>query len=314
VIVTVTPNPSLDRTVEIDALVRGDVHRARRASVEAGGKGVNVSRALAANAVPTLAVLPSGGYEGDQLTGLLAAPGVEVILVRIGGAVRANISIVEPDGTVTKINEPGPDLTTDELNALSHATLRAAAGADWLAASGSLPPGTPPDFYARLIELLAPTSCRVAVDSSGEPLLRVLGLHPHVVKPNREELAEATGFCIDTLGDAVDAATRLQQEGPRAVLASLGADGAILVDATGALHGEAPVATPLSAVGAGDSLLAGFLAGGGSGRKALLEGLAWGAAAAGLPGSRVPCPADLRREAVLIHPTIDRQRRLKGVS
>jgi 1-phosphofructokinase len=313
-IVTVTPNPSLDRTVEIDALVRGDVLRARRASVEAGGKGVNISRALAANGIPTLAVLPSGGFEGAQLTGLLATPGVEVVLVRIAGAVRANISIVEPDGTVTKINEPGPELTTDELNALSHATLRAAAGADWLAASGSLPPGASPDFYARLIGLLAPTSCRIAVDSSGEPLLRVLGMRPDVVKPNREELAEAAGGPIATLGDAVDAAERLQRKGPGAVLASLGADGAILVDASGALHGEAEVDTPVSAVGAGDSLLAGFLAGGGSGRKALIEGLAWGAAAVTLPGSRVPGPSDLRRDAVLIHSHIDRQRRLKGVS
>src|SRR5438309_2255339 len=181
-IVTVTPNPSLDRTVEIDALVRGGVLRASRASVEAGGKGVNISRALAANSIPTLAVLPSGGFEGAQLTGLLA-PGVEVVLVQVAGAVRANISIVEPDGTVTKINEPGPRLTADELNALSYATLRAAAGADWLAASGSLPPGAPPDFYARLIALLASSTCRIAVDSSGEPLLRALPLHPDVVKP-----------------------------------------------------------------------------------------------------------------------------------
>src|SRR5207253_337540 len=135
-----------------------------------------VKRAMLANAIPTLAVLPSGGFEGAQLTGLLATPGVEVVLVRIAGAVRANISIVEPDGTVTKINEPGPALTTDELDALSHATVRAAAGAEWLAASGSLPPGAPPGFYARLIGLLAPTRCRIAIDSSGEPLLRVLPL------------------------------------------------------------------------------------------------------------------------------------------
>jgi len=313
-IVTVTPNPSLDRTVEIDALVRGDVLRARRASVEAGGKGVNISRALAANGIPTLAVLPSGGSEGAQLTGLLATPGVEVVLVRIAGAVRANISIVEPDGTVTKINEPGPELTTDEFNALCHATLRAAAGADWLAASGSLPPGASPDFYARMIKLLAPTSCRIAVDTSGEPLLRVLGMRPDVVKPNRGELADAVGGTIATLGDAVEAAGRLHARGPRAVLASLGADGAILVDASGALHGEAHVDTPVSAVGAGDCLLAGFLAGSGSGRKALIEGLAWGAAAVTLPGSRVPGPSDLRRDAVLIHSHIDRERRLKGVS
>ena len=211
-IVTVTPNPSLDRTVEIDALERGGVLRARRASVEAGGKGVNISRALAANAIPTLAVLPSGGFEGAQLTGLLATPEVEVVLVRIAGAVRANISIVEPDGTVTKINEPGPELTPDEFDALSHATLRAAAGADWLAASGSLPPGASPDFYARLIELLAPTSCRIAVDSSGEPLLLVWmvfgspggspskfkALSPHVLVGKRLEESDERFLVVDT--------------------------------------------------------------------------------------------------------------------
>ena len=312
-IVTVTPNPSLDRTVEVDALVRGGVLRATKANVEAGGKGVNISRALAANDVPTLAVLPSGGFEGAQLTGLLA-PGVEVVLVQVAGAVRANISIVEPDGTVTKVNEPGPQLTDAELEALIRATVHAAMGAEWLAASGSLPPGTPPDFYAHLIELLTASTCRIAIDSSGDPLLRALPWRPDVIKPNREELAEAAGRLILTLGDAVDAAERLQEKGPRSVLASLGADGAVLVDRSGALHGEAPVATTLSAVGAGDALLAGFLAGGGSGRQALATGLAWGAAAASLPGSRMPGPSDLRHSSVQIHSQIDRQRRLKGDS
>ncbi|HYR64293.1 MAG TPA: 1-phosphofructokinase [Actinomycetota bacterium] len=313
-IVTVTPNPSLDRTVEVESLIRGAVLRAHTATVEAGGKGVNISRALAAHGLATRAVLPSGGAEGAQLAALLAIPGVDVVLVPVAGSVRANISVVEPDGTVTKINEPGPVLSAGEIDALVAAARRAAGGSQWVAASGSLPPGTPTDFYARLIERLAPAGCRIAVDSSGEPLLRALPLGPDVVKPNREELAEAVGRAIVTLGDAVDAAERLHEKGPRSVLASLGADGAILVDASGALHGEAPVEVPLSAVGAGDALLAGFLAGGGMGPLALAEGLAWGAATASLPGSRMPGPTDLNRSAVHIHSRIDRQRRLKGAS
>jgi 1-phosphofructokinase len=309
-IVTVTPNPSLDRTVEVDALLRGAVLRAQRARIDAGGKGVNISRALAANGQPTTAVVPCGGPEGRQLAALLGRPGLDLVLVGIAGAVRANISVVEPDGTVTKINEPGPELSPAEEAALMEATVTAAGGAGWVAASGSLPPGLGAGFYARLIEQLAGGGARVAVDSSGEALAQALAAGPHVIKPNREELAEVAGGSIETLGDAVDAAERLRDKGPHAVLVSLGADGAVLVDRTGAVHGEAPVAHPQSAVGAGDALLAGFLAAGGDGPEALAEALAWGAAAAALPGSRMPGPADLDRGAVHLNPAPDRRRPL----
>ena len=311
-IVTVTPNPSVDRTVEVDALVRGAVLRAHRARVDAGGKGVNISRALAANGLPTRAVVPAGGAEGRQLAALLSLPGVDLVLVELAGAIRANISVVEPDGTVTKINEPGPELSPAEAESIMAATLAAAAGASWVAASGSLPPGLACDFYARLTERLAGSGVRVAVDSSGDPLALALAARPDVIKPNRDELAEAVGHGIATLGDAIDAAERLRDKGARSVLASLGADGAILVDPAGVTHGEAPVDTPLSAVGAGDALLAGFLAAGGNGAGALAEALAWGAAAAGLPGSRMPGPSDLDRSAVRIHSVPQRLRQLKG--
>lgn len=311
-IVTVTPNPSLDRTVEVDALVRGAVIRARTATVEAGGKGVNISRALAANGRPSVAVLPSGGAEGAQLAYLLALPGVETVLVPVAGSSRANVSIVEPDGTVTKVNEPGPELSPAEVDALMQATVAACQGATWVAASGSLPPGVAPDFYARLIERLAPTAVRVAVDTSGEPLQSALPAGPELIKPNREELAEAAGHAINTLGDAVDAAQVLRCKGARAVLVSLGADGALLVEGDLVVHGEAAVDAPVSTVGAGDSLLAGFLFGGGTGPAALAEGLAWGAAATRLPGSRMPGPADLDQAAVRIHTGVNRFRRLDG--
>ena len=310
-IVTLTPNPSVDRTVEVEKLVRGAVLRAVSATVDAGGKGVNVARALAANGHAARAVLPSGGAEGSQLAALLSPQGVDVVLVPIAGAVRANVSIVEPDGTVTKLNEPGPVLTAGEVEAMVAATLDATAGASWLAVSGSLPPGVPATFYGRLIEAVAPTGVRIALDTSGEPFQHALADEPDVVKPNRDELAEAVGRSIATLGDAVDAAELLREKGARAVLASLGADGAILVDASGVTYAEAPVAVPRSAVGAGDALLAGFLAAGGAGARALVEALAWGAAATALPGSRMPGPGDLRREAVVVHPLLDPARALK---
>jgi 1-phosphofructokinase len=310
-IVTLTANPSVDRTIEVDALARGAVLRARASRVDPGGKGVNVSRALAANGRKTCAVLPAGGWEGDQLAALLAPEDVPVALVPVGGAIRANVSVVEPDGTVTKLNEPGPTLSEAELEAVSAVTVATAAGAGWVAASGSLPPGAPVDFYARLTARLGAASVRVAVDTSGPPLAAALPARPDLVKPNREELAEATGLPVTTLGEAAAAADQLRRRGARTVLASLGADGALLVDDAGAVHGAAAVPRPRSAVGAGDAMLAGFLAGGGSGPDALAEALAWGAAATSLPGSRMPRPDDLDPSAVRISTRIDPDRPLK---
>jgi 1-phosphofructokinase len=310
-IVTLTANPSVDRTIEVDALARGAVLRARASRVDPGGKGVNVSRALAANGRKTCAVLPAGGWEGDQLAALLAPEDVPVALVPVGGAIRANVSVVEPDGTVTKLNEPGPTLSEAELEAVSAVTVATAAGAGWVAASGSLPPGAPVDFYARLTARLGAASVRVAVDTSGPPLADALPARPDLVKPNREELAEATGLPVTTLGEAAAAADQLRRRGARTVLTSLGADGALLVDDAGAVHGAAAVPRPRSAVGAGDAMLAGFLAGGGSGPDALAEALAWGAAATSLPGSRMPRPDDLDPSAVRISTRIDPDRPLK---
>jgi 1-phosphofructokinase len=310
-IVTLTLNPSVDRTVEVDALIRGAVLRARSSHVDPGGKGVNVARALAANGRKTRAVLPAGGWEGEQLAALLGPQEIPVVLVPVAGSVRANVSVVEPDGTVTKLNEPGPALTAAEIEAVVAATVTAAAAAEWVAISGSLPPGAPVDVYARLVERLRPAGVRVAVDSSGPPLAAALVAAPDLVKPNREELAEATGRSIATVGDALAAAEALRRRGARTVLASLGADGALLVDGDSAHHGQAPVPRPRSAVGAGDALLAGFLAGGGDGPAALTEALAWGAAAASLPGSQMPGPGDLDRAAVRLAARIDPDRLLK---
>jgi 1-phosphofructokinase len=170
--------------------------------------------------------------------------------------------------------------------------------ADWLVASGSLPPGAPADVYADLVRGLAGSGIRVAVDTSGPALEAVLAAGPTLVKPNRDELAEVSGQPLTTIADVVEAASRLRDRGAGAVLASLGREGAVLVDEDGAIHGSTPEVLPLSSVGAGDAMLAGFLAGGGNGAKALLEGLAWGAAAVLQPGSGMPSPADIDRSAV----------------
>ncbi|SDD44416.1 1-phosphofructokinase [Actinokineospora iranica] len=304
-IVTVTANPSVDRTVEIDGLRRGAVLRARSALLDAGGKGVNVARALAANGHRATAVLPTGGAEGLQLTALLAAAGITVVEVPIAGAVRSNITIAEADGTTTKLNEPGPRLSAGESARLAAATLDAAEGADWVVLCGSLPPGVPVDFYAELTTRLRAKGVRVAVDSSGAALRAALPARPDLIKPNREELADLTGRAVRTLGDVLAAARQVLDGGVPAVVASVGAEGALLLTAEGAWHAHGAVAETRSTVGAGDALLAGFLAAGRVGPDALAAAVAWGAAAASLPGSRMPTPTELDRAAVRCSPAFD---------
>lgn len=299
-IVTVTANPSLDRTIEVNTLRRGDVLRARASRLDAGGKGVNVARALAANGHKVTAVLPCGGAEGSQLTALLAESGLNLVAVPIAGTVRSNVTVVELDGTTTKLNEPGPSLTAAELLALAEAACIAAEHAEWVVVSGSLPPGAPADAYARLLARLQQESTRIALDTSNEALRAAITGRPHLIKPNREELADVTGRPIRTLDDTVAATEALRAQGVAAVLTSLGKDGAVLVDGDGCWHASAPAVEPRSTVGAGDALLAGFLAAGGRGPRALAEAVAWGSAATALSGSRMPGPADIDRRGVAV--------------
>jgi fructose-1-phosphate kinase PfkB-like protein len=418
-VLTITPNPSLDRTYEIGGLNRGAVHRAGHDQVDPGGKGVNVSRAVAAAGHRTVAVLPLGGPEGALLAALLNDLGIEVAGVPVSGSTRVNISLAEPDGALTKINAAGPQVSSEEAEALLEAvTLRAAGekplapralspaigeGADtggaaeggdadvvvtqggvtgagvtagdvtgagvtragvtgagvtgagaraeearaegvrveravgpvgrpgggrgwgpddprrgnlagapdglplgasadrgWIACCGSLPRGLSPEWYAELVSRLHTSGVRIALDASGPALAAALRERPDVVKPNAEELSEAVGRPLATVGDVVQAAQELRGLGVGAVLASLGATGQILVDGTGTYFGCAPVATVRSDVGAGDASLAGFLVAGGSGADALTSALAHGAAAVQLPGSAMPTPTDLEPGAVSV--------------
>jgi 1-phosphofructokinase len=310
VILTLTLNPSLDRTIEVDRLVPGAMIRARSARLDPGGKGVNVSRALLASKVASRAVITAGGADGQQLVRLLEAADIPLHAVEVGGRTRSNVTIVEPDGVVTKLNEPGGELSRAELDRIAEVLLAEAEVSSWVVACGSLPPGVPHSFYAELCKAGASTGVPVAIDSSGPALLAAVEARPTLVKPNREELAEAVGRSIDTVADAIEAAEELRERGAQSVLASLGADGAVLVDADGVITGEAHVATPKNTVGAGDALLAGFLAAGAQGAAALAEGLAWGAAAVRLPDSRMPRPRDIRRGDVRIHGRPDPNDRL----
>lgn len=310
-ILTVTPNPSLDRTYEVPSLDRGEVIRATGERMDPGGKGVNVSRAVAAAGRRTVAVLPLGGAPGALVADLLDAQGIEVARVAVAGATRSNIALAEADGVLTKINAPGPELTAAERELLLETVRAQSADASWIACCGSLPRGLAPSWYAELVARAHAAGARIALDTSGPALLAALRERPDVVKPNAEELAEAVGRPLATVGDAVKAAEELREMGAAAVLASLGADGQLLVDASGAWYGTAQVAAVRSNVGAGDSSLAGFLIAGGQGPDALASAVAHGAAAVQLPGSVMPTPADLDPAAVTVTGEIPADRALR---
>ncbi|MEU1000921.1 1-phosphofructokinase [Streptomyces tibetensis] len=310
-ILTVTPNPSLDRTYEVPSLDRGEVIRATGERMDPGGKGVNVSRAVAAAGQRTVAVLPLGGAPGALVADLLDQQGIEVAPVPVAGATRSNIALAESDGVLTKINAPGPELSDAERELLLETVRQQSRDASWIACCGSLPRGLAPSWYADLVARAHAAGARIALDTSGPALLAALRERPDVVKPNAEELAGAVGRPLATVGDAVKAAEELREMGARAVLASLGADGQLLVSAEGAWFGSARVAAVRSNVGAGDSSLAGFLIAGGNGPEALASAVAHGAAAVQLPGSVMPTPHDLDPAAVTVTAEVPADRVLK---
>lgn len=329
-IVTFTANPSLDRTVALPGpLERGEVQRAISVSQESGGKGVNVSRALVASGLDTIAVLP--GAESDPVLAGLLHDGVPFAALPIDEPLRTNVALTEPGGVTTKINEPGPIMDADQQEALIGLLLERARGASWVVLAGSLPPGFPADFYATVTRRLRTAAGNgaplIAVDSSGGPLVAAVsgpspdgtsqdGVSgkPDLLKPNAEELAElaaAAGFATASTADELEAdpeaaaaaAAAVVRSGVGAVLATLGSKGAVLVTADGEWLATHPPVAAVSTVGAGDSSLAGYLLAHGQGAApadCLRQAVAHGAAAASLPGSTVPAVHQTTPDAVTI--------------
>jgi 1-phosphofructokinase len=308
-IVTLTPNPSIDRTLRIPPLRRGAVVRATSATAEPGGKGINVARALTAEGVETIAVVPVSKASGGVLAGLLGAT-TPLDPVTIAGEIRVNVSLVEADGTVTKINEPGPQVRADDIEALLDRTIEWGARARWIAGCGSLPPGSPSDLYA-ILAGRAPAGVRVAIDADGPALRACLDREIGLLKPNRTELEELVGRPLTTLGDVVAAARDLVDRGATTMLVSLGRDGAVVIEGDGARHAEAPIDDVVNPVGAGDALLAGFLAASVQ-DDPLATAVAWSVAACRSPGTRMRAVRPEDHAAVVVHPAVDAQRVLRG--
>jgi 1-phosphofructokinase len=310
-VVTLTANPSLDRTLELPGpLAAGGIVRLLGTATEPGGKGVNVARAITAAGVEAVSVLPAGDHDPFVLA--LHDRGLRLVTVPVDREVRTNYTLTSPDGTTTKLNEPGVSLTGPVRAALADALDREAAGAQWVVLSGSLPPATPPDWYATLVPALRETGARVAVDTSEEPLRALLAAGPaaapDLLKPNSEELAQIAGVSeADVLADpavALAAVRRVHDLGVAEVLLTLGADGALLSTADGGLWSALPPRiTVRSTVGAGDSSLAGYLLAdlaGAAPAERLRHAVAYGAASASLPGSAVPTPAQVDGSAVRV--------------
>jgi 1-phosphofructokinase len=312
VIVTLTLNPSLDRTIEVDRLERGAVLRTSDPVLEPGGKGVNVTRALTANGIPSLAIAAVGGPEGAELSRLLERDGILCRFVPVSGRTRSNTTVCDADGTVTKLNEPGSVLRSDDLEAIATAIRTSVRDGDWLVVSGSTPPDLSASELSTLLDEATDAGVHLAVDSSGEALATAVASRPRLIKPNGEELAELVGRELASMAEVVAAAEEVRTRGIELVLVSLGAQGAVLVGPSGVIVGESHVDQPRSTVGAGDSFLAGFLSRFSQNESdldaALLEALCWGAAATRLPGSAVPHPGDLDPTHVQLvwQPDLDR--------
>lgn len=302
VIISFTPNPSLDRTAPLASrLVVGGTNRLGGVSLEAAGKGVNVSAAVHAAQHPTLAVVPAD--PDDPLTEALRARGVPARTVPVGHRSRTNLTIAHADGSTTKINEPGEVMTRENLTALVSAVMAALPGASWLTLCGSLPPGAPADWYRKLTQKAHEVGVRVAVDTNGPALDAVVAClrdtAPDLLTPNAAELEQASGLPVDaaamagSVDPARDAARALVDRGAPAVLATLGPLGAILATREGTWHAKPTPVMVRSAISAGDAALAGYLLAKVSGADdpaALARAVAYGSACVQKPGSAVPAP------------------------
>jgi len=291
-IVTITPAPAIDWTIEVDSFELGAVNRAAWSSREPSGKGVNVSWALHRAGVPTRAVFPAGGHTGQFMAEVLSHAGLEHVIVDTGREVRTNITLISP-GSSTKLNEAGSALSEEQACQLRNAIIGASVDASVVLICGSLPAGVPATFVRDVVRNLKASGLDVVVDTSGDPLELALEARPDLIKPNVHELADITGRHIATLGEVVDAAEEARERGAGAVLASLGADGALLVDDEGALHARATDIPFVNSVGAGDALLAGFFGGGKTREERLAKAVLWASSAVAHNTTLFPIRQDL---------------------
>ena len=283
-ILTVTLNAAIDRTVAVPNIRLGQRHRAVETRTVAGGKGVNVARALKLLGKPVIATGFAGGATGARVIELLAEERILSDFIRIDGESRTNLAVIDPtSGMQTEINERGPDITDADVERLFERVLYLAQGASICVLAGSLPPGADPDLYARLITELRALRVTTVLDADGEPMRIGLRGEPNVVAPNESEAEEAVGHEFNDEDDLRMGLTGLIEMGAREAILTR-ADGCAAIVGEGADRAAYEVRIeplePVATVGSGDAFLAGYVAArhaGMSPRGALVRGVACGA-------------------------------------
>ena len=298
-IYTLTLNPALDLELTVDSLPFNQVLRARDTRTDCGGKGFNVSRALAALGHKSTALGFVGGSTGQRLEQALNGMGIHTDFVYVSGETRTNVSIVtEPPSDYLKVNQPGPMIRPAEIEALFQKIQMLAKASDYWVLSGSLPPGVAADIYAQIIQVVQTNGAKAVLDTSGEPLHLGCSARPYLVKPNLLEAQQLTGIVIDNMAAAYRAAEKIQSSGIEVVVISLGEQGAILHNGKLSLLAQPPTIQEHNPIGAGDALVAGLVWGLNQ-ETSLIEALRWavasGAAAASLPGTGVGSLEDIEQ-------------------
>lgn len=291
VIYTLTLNPALDRELTVPDLVLDKVLRATSLRVDYGGKGFNVSRALAALGAESVALGFVGGKTGERLEVGLTSLGIKTDFTWVGEETRTNVSVVaENQPHYLKVNESGPAVTSEEQDALMAKVDDLGRPGDWWVLAGSLPPGAADTIYADVIERLQSVGANAILDTSGAPLRHGCESAPFLVKPNATEAAELTGKRVETMEEARAAAQAIHSLGVSLVLLSMGKAGALLSDGRQTWRAHPPKVEERNPIGAGDASVAGLVWGLSHGLP-LPEVLRWsvasGAAAASLDGTAV---------------------------
>ncbi len=259
-ILTVTVNPALDKNYIVPGFTLTGIHRVESMSTIPAGKGLNVSRALRALGVPTMATGISGGFTGRQIESSLTQLGIQHHFVRIRDESRANSLLLDLHRSVhTEVKEPGPHIPKDAWKRLETKILELAPSCSWIVFAGSPPPDTSPQIYFRLIKCIQPLGVKIALDTRGPWLQEGIKAHPDLIKPNWEEFQELVGPCYSTV-QGIHKARQLQEQGIGTIVVSMGAKGAMAVHGnSNYLIQEPPSVDVVSPIGSGDTLVAGLL-------------------------------------------------------
>lgn len=279
-IYTLTLNPSLDYLLDTPNFETGKTNRSKNESLHFGGKGINVSCVLKELGIPSVCLGFTAGFTGIELENMLKQENIDADFVKLEkGNTRINVKI--KGGDITEVNAQGPEISDADVAKLFE-KLGFLQDGDTLVLAGSTPKGYD-DIYENIMQKLKAKNVRFVVDTSGKKLIGCLKYNPFLIKPNTDELSEIADKMLETEQDIIEAAKSLQSLGAVNVIVSMGKDGAILVDETGEVHRANPIKIiPVSTVGAGDSMVAGFLAGITNGYEyALNLGNVCGAASAG---------------------------------